>query len=142
MTGLNPRSDASAFHQALSGPMFDPKGSLLDNPAVLVVAAAALTLLVIGNLWLRRITEVEPDQTSFRALAERPYLPAVSLIVGVALLGFVAIFAGLSWMAIVGDRAEAEASTTIRGWFLIAGVVLEGLALALAARRLRVRSHL
>jgi hypothetical protein len=113
-------------------------------PAGAIIIAVGFVLTTVGCLWIRRITQGEPERprTSFRAFAERPFIPASSLILGAVLLGFVSLFAGSSWFT-VGEPGEGVGATgTTRGWLLNAGLALEALAVALTARRLWIRWHL
>jgi len=74
--------------------MFDPQQAVLGLPAQVVTLAVAFVLMVVGALWLRRITSGEPEMQSFWATARpRRNLPltaglvlaAVAVVLTVAL---------------------------------------------------------
>jgi hypothetical protein len=113
-------------------------------PAGAIIIAVGFVLTTVGCLWIRRITQGEPERprTSFRAFAERPFLPPISLILGVALLGSVLLFTGSTWLTVGVSGDLAGPSGTTQGWLLNAGLALEALAVALTARRLWIRWHL
>jgi hypothetical protein len=121
-----PPLEPEEYRHGMFGPMYDPKVSVFGLPAEVLIFALGVTGSVIGLLWMRSITHDEPERTSFRAMADRTFVPPLSMIAGTALLGLVMMFLG---------------AMAIGSWLVIGGVALEVVAAALLARRLWDRSR-
>jgi hypothetical protein len=69
--------------------MFDMAAT--TDVGTLATFAVGLAGLVVGVLWLRRMTRGEPDPQSFRASASRPtdHLPATGIVMVGGLVGLV-----------------------------------------------------
>ncbi len=107
--------------------------ALFPSTVALVVA---LALSVIGVLWLRRITSGEDGPGSFIATATRRFRPSVGLMVGVALLGMVALYIGVHGPSVaVADAGGSAADLSAALVFM--GGLLEVFAIVLVDRRLQ-----
>ena len=65
--------------------MFDPQVSVAGLPATIVTVGIALTLMVIGFLWIRRIFADDPEIKSFWATDRGGFRSNGWLIAGVVL---------------------------------------------------------
>ena len=65
--------------------MFHPQVSVAGLPATIVTVGIALTLMVIGFLWIRRIFADDPEIKSFWATDRGGSRPNAWLIAGVVL---------------------------------------------------------
>lgn len=73
-------------------PMFGPHPGLFGIPAMAFILAFAAAISAVGIVWVRRLTEIEPESRSFRATASRPRVYRPVLIgLGVAILALLAI---------------------------------------------------
>jgi hypothetical protein len=69
--------------------MFDPQVSVAGLPATIVTVGIALTLMVIGFLWIRRIFADDPEIKSFWATDRGDRRPNAALVAGLVLAGIV-----------------------------------------------------
>ena len=62
-------------------------------PATFWPYAAGLAGLLIGAIWLRRVTGGEPEPQSFRATSgpQRDYLPVVGIVAAAALMALIVL---------------------------------------------------
>jgi hypothetical protein len=72
-------------------PMFSTPPDVFGIPLGLLVAAVAFVPMVIGFLWMRRITGGDQEPQSFRATADRRVGPSAAVMLGIAILGLAAI---------------------------------------------------
>jgi hypothetical protein len=108
-------------------------------PAIYVLVATGFVGLLIGVIWIRRITQGDSEPQNFLATADRPVGPSSMRILDFALPGLVAIFLGFT--VYVTGVPGIHSSIDLNALLLGVGVVLEAVAVLLGLRRLWGRSR-
>ena len=119
--------------------MFEPmtavRVEVFGIPAQAVLALLGLAGLVIGFLWIRRITGGDPAIQSFLATADRSGGPSVTLILGTALLGIGLMAIGILTVTTQSTSADPDPTNDVQTWLIVAGIVVDAAAVGLVVLR-------
>ena len=121
------------YIRSVFGPMHvPPMPSIAGIPASVLVPAVGIAGLIVGFLWVRRITADDPDPQSFRATADRPPTPGTTSALGLAFLGLAMILAGtlIAWF---GATPETDRHVWVPTALLVVGMAFDLAAIVFVA---------
>ena len=126
--------------------MFEPMyehltATVFGIPWAYVIAVVGFLGMVVGIYWIHRINTDEPAPQSFYATADRQIGPSLGLILRVALAGLFLIAFSFIYYSTGGGASQHLPTMSLNDWFLIAGIALELVAIALFLRRLSAHSR-